>query len=740
MLSNKKMTHWVLLVALFVSILFPAGAGAAAGDVNSIEFDSASKVELTVGQTPKQLKVLATVEGSSSKRDITAAAVWTSSDTGVVTVSSGLLTPKGSGSAIIKATYNNSVATIEVSVSYPYKNLKLEHEGSGSYKLGDSGSLLQVTATIAGGDSETAVNDVTEDAEWSSSNGNVLTVSDGLLKLVGEGSATIAAKYKGLTASFKATVALPYSGLEIRSGGAAVDELEMLIGDDAVSLSAFTKASEQSDVKNVTADAKWTSSNTSAVTVENGAIKAIGIGKATIKADYLGVSQSVDVYVRAPYEALLLTPSGDQTLFIGETLKMKAEVRDAANSTIDVTSDANFSLDNKLAAALSTGTETVITAKAAGTSAVKAEYKGSSKSFKLTVYPTLSAMKADSTKLELYTGDTAGLPKVSGTKLDESTVDINQEIEWTSANEDIAMIKDGKISAVSAGTVHLTGKWKEAQTVSSKADFRSKSVDVVLTVKDKVLVLIGPEDDLGLVAGEEAQLPEVNAVMENGDEKDVTDEIAWTLSGSNAVIKQTSSGKVIKGLVKGSATLKGTYSNKSISIPVKIEQKIVKITVDPAVLEMNIKNTKSIKATGYTAAGKTVNLSSVMNWTSSDTAVVSVKGASIKALAEGTASLSGSYQGISVTVKVSVVPKLTKLKLSENRFKLSPGSAASVSVTAEYDTGKTASVTGSVVWTSSKLSVASISQSGAIAAYSKGTAVLKGKFGGKTVSVTVTVK
>ncbi|BCG60311.1 hypothetical protein [Paenibacillus sp. URB8-2] len=740
MLSNNKMTQWVLIVTLFVSILFPAGAFAAAGDINAIEIDGASKIELTVGQTPKQLKVLATVEGSSSKKDITAAAVWTSSDISVATAAGGLLTPKGSGSAIIKATYNNSVATIEVSVSYPYKNLKLEHENSGNYKLGDSENLLQVTATATGGASEVFVNDVTEDAEWSSSNTNVLTVSDGLLTLIGEGSATVTAKLGGLTASFKAVVSLPYSGLELRNGAASTDELEMLVGDDAVSLSAFTKASDQSDEKNVTADAKWTSSNVSAVTVSQGSITAVGIGKATIKAEYLGVSQTVDVYVRAPYEALLLTPSGDQTMFIGESLKVKAEVRNAANSTVDVTSAADFSLDNKLAATLDTGTDTVISAKAAGTSAVKAEYKGSSKSFKLTVYPTLSAMKADSTELELYTGDTAGLPKVSGTRLDESALDISQEMEWTSADEDIAMIKDGKISAVSAGTVHLTGKLKEAQAVSSKSDIRGKSVDVALTVKDKVLVLIGPEDGLGLVTGEETQLPEVNAVMENGDEKVVTEEIEWTLSGSNAVIKQTNTGKVIKGLVKGSATLKGTYSNKTISIPVRIEQKIVKITVEPAVLTMNIKSSKSIKTTGYTAAGKTVSLTSGMNWTSSNTAVASVKGASVKALAEGTADLSGSYQGISVTVKVSVVPKLAKLKVSETRFKLSPESTASVSVTAEFDTGKTADVTGSVMWTSSKPSVAAISQNGVIAASAKGTAVLKGKFDGKTVSVTVTVK
>ncbi|MNI76841.1 Bacterial Ig-like domain (group 2) [compost metagenome] len=63
-----------------------------------------------------------------------------------------------------------------------------------------------------------------------------------------------------------------------------------------------------------------------------------------------------------------------------------------------------------------------------------------------------------------------------------------------------------------------------------------------------------------------------------------------------------------------------------------------------------------------------------------------------------------------------------------------------MAVTAEYDTGKTAVVTGAVVWTSSKPSVVSISQNGTITALAKGTASVKGKFGTKTITVTVTVK
>ncbi|UQZ32951.1 hypothetical protein C2I18_04875 [Paenibacillus sp. PK3_47] len=742
----RKMTKMLFILILLTAVAFPVNVFAAAGDTNSIELDSSDKVELTVGQTPKQIKVYANIEGSSSKRDVTAAAVWSSSNTGVVRVINGVLTPVDSGTAMITATYNNAVDTLEVSVTHPYKELTLERSSDGNYKLGDSDETLQVKAKAVGGQSATSTVDVSEDADWSSSNTGVLTISGGQIKLVGEGTATITAKYKGLTATFKAVVTLPYSAISLKQGEKEIKELEMLVGDDPVQLTAVTKATADSSESNIAGKAEWSSSSESVAKVEAGKITVLAAGKAVITASYLGVSKSVDVYVRAPYEALLLDPSGDQSLFLGESLKVKAEMRNAINSTKNESSSANWSSDNQLTATVTKDTAAsedaaaTVTAKAVGNAVIKAENLGVSKTFKLTVYPTLTEMVIDKTELELYTADSVSLPKVSGTKLDGTKLDISQEIEWSSADEEIITVKDGKIVAGKAGTVTVTGKIKDGNVSGKGAAVRSQSVELKVTVQNKVLVLIGPEEPLGLVIGEENPLPSVNAVLENGEELDVTDTITWELTGTNAIIKQTAAVKSIKGLLKGSATLKGTYANKTISVPVTIEQKVVKLVVEPSTLEMNIKGSKTIKVTGYFSNGKTANFSSGMNWESSNTSVATVKGTSVKAVSEGTATLTGSYQGITATVKINVVPKLTKLTVSENKLNLAPGGVKTVVVTALYDTGKTAAVTGSVVWTSSKPSVAKVNASGTITAVSKGTTSIKGKLNNKTVTVSVTVK
>ncbi|GAA0412452.1 Ig-like domain-containing protein [Paenibacillus motobuensis] len=739
MTGNRKLTGWLLTVALLLAVVFPAGAFAATGDVVSIEIEgSGSPIELTVGKSTKQLKVWGTVEGSSVKRDLTRAVEWSSDKPEIISVNNGFVTPLKSGSAIITAVYNNSaVSTIEIKAVDTYKELTLEYSAKGKYKLGTNEKNLTVTALAAIEGSQGDTKDVTADADWSSSNSLVLTIEKGKITLVGEGDATITAKYKGLTASFKATVSSPYSELNILRAGTSVtdEDVELLIGDDEVALTAQSTLTSDKSTLDVTAKAKWTSSDSNIATIEEGKLKAKASGKATITAEYLGVKAKTDVYVRAPYEVILLKPAEDQLIFIGEKLQLEAEMRSRANSTDSVTGTAEWNSSSPLSATVSQG---LVTGMTAGSSTIKVSHLGVSKSIKVTVAPTITDLTVEKTELEMFKNDKLSLPKVTATKLDDDKIDFSSNMKWTSDNEDIAKIEDGKIIAKDSGKVTLTGKLSDSE-VSSPLSIRAKSVSIELTVKEKVLTFIMPDEKMSLVIGEETPLPKVTAVWEDGGEGDVSDDIEWTVTGANAVVKTTPTGKVVKGLNKGSATLKGTYSNKMISVPMTIEPKITKIVVEPTSIELNVKKSKSIKVTGYYADGKKVTLSSKVGWQSSNVQVATISSTSVKAVAEGTATLTGSYQGQAISVKVSVVPKLTKLTVDEKSLKLAPGYVKTVKLTAEYDTGASASVSDKAVWTTSKASVAKVTN-GKIEAVGKGSATIKAKFGDKTVSVRVTVK
>lgn len=80
----------------------------------------------------------------------------------------------------------------------------------------------QLTATVTYADGSTA--DVTADAEWSSSDDTVATVSEtGLVTAVAEGSATITATFMGLSDTSDITVTNPPEQLAVTPASATIE-------------------------------------------------------------------------------------------------------------------------------------------------------------------------------------------------------------------------------------------------------------------------------------------------------------------------------------------------------------------------------------------------------------------------------------------------------------------------------------------------------------------------------------
>ncbi|GIO96160.1 hypothetical protein J14TS5_12460 [Paenibacillus lautus] len=708
---NRKTTKMFLVVVMMLAMVFPTSVFAASGDVTSIEFDTnESKIYLTVNETTEQLRVLANIEGSSTKKDVTNESTWTSSNTRIVKVDGGLIIPLEKGTARITAKFKGAIKTIDVDVKFAIDEFKLDQPDKVEHKLGTEGLTVKALAD--------GTNDVTTEAKWTTSDDSVVKVSKGELTLVGLGSATVTAEYKGRKASFTVKVTAPYQKLAIVPG----EDLELLVGDAPVELKVFAKQSETDAGMDVTDKIELKSSNSSVAAIEDGKLKPVALGKSTISVSYLGSTAKLDVYVRNPYEALILDQTDfvkNPVLFMNDSITVQAKVRNAASQSIDVTGE--WTSSNPLAVSVNGG---VITARASGTSNIKVSYLGISKEITVKVYPTVTKFEAADTEVDVLKGESKSFPKVTGTLLDDEKEDFSSAVTWTSSDEKVVTTEDGKIKAIDAGTATITGKIGSREVAT-----------VPVTVNEKVLVLLPDVEEYQLVMGRSIALPKVNAVFEDGKESDVTSSVEWSLTGSAAVIKDGT----LKGLTKGSTTLKGTYLNKDIKIPVVVEQEVVKIVVEPEKIDLNIKKSKSIKVTGYYSNGKTISLSSKMNWNSSDNAIVTVSKTSVKAVAEGTATITGSYQGKEVTVKVNVVPKLKKLTASEKKLNLKPGDVKTVTVTAEFDTGAKTNVGDIAVWTTSNASVAKVTN-GRIEAIAKGTARIKGQYNSKTVSITVSVK
>ncbi|MBB6732474.1 Ig-like domain-containing protein [Cohnella zeiphila] len=718
-----------LLAALLLAALFwgqASGLAHAEDTVTGVELSPIDDKTVYVNDDSIALTLWATISGSSSKKDVTSVATWTSSNS-AVSVSGGVVTATASAAnAVITGKYGGYTATVALNAAYRYKSVEIRQNDAAvdskmDIKLGDTIVFTAEGIPTTG----TGVN-VTDDAAWTTSNSSVATVDGGEVTLVASGTATITVSYLGRTDSVALTVASPYKSLSIDQTG----PIEKNVDDDAIKLTA-TAQLKTGGTEDVTNKVTWSSSNSGVATVdEEGSVSFVGVGTADITATYLGVSGKVTVVVRTPSEALRL--SQEKTLKLSlqdDKFAVKANAVKDASSSEDVSLKAQWTSSDLVVATVGIENGTVyVTPKSAGTTTIKAEYKGLSRSFTLIVYPTVTSLKIDKDSLDAFVDETGAFPSVTGEALSGDTVDLTDSVTWTSSDDSIVSIEDGQWKAVKTGAATLKA------TLKSGDDTLTASFD--LQVNKKVHMLLADTDSVSIITGQEVAYPTIHVVYEDGDEEDLTDKIEWTSGSANVLVKDST--HTWKGLVASKATLTGTYLNATVKVNAVVEDEYIVYTIDPASIDLTIKKTKSIKVTGKTKAGKKVSLGSRIEWTSSDESVLTVNGASVKSLAEGSGKLTATFQGKTLTVPFTVKAKLTKLSASNPSLELAPGASAAVKITALYENGKTVDVTSAALWTATSTKVATVS-GGVIKAVAKGSTTLKATFDGKTVTVRVKV-
>lgn len=169
-------------------------------EVVKVESVSLNSTSMTMVEGDSQ-SLMATVSPSTATNK---KVIWSSSNSSVATVDDrGTVTAIAPGTAIItaKSEDGGKTATCSVKVNakvYPVESISLD-KTSASLKVGETTTL---TATIK---PENASN---KKVIWSSSNGEIATVKDGVVTAIKEGEATITAKTEngGKTASCSITV------------------------------------------------------------------------------------------------------------------------------------------------------------------------------------------------------------------------------------------------------------------------------------------------------------------------------------------------------------------------------------------------------------------------------------------------------------------------------------------------------------------------------------------------------
>ncbi|MFD0620914.1 Ig-like domain-containing protein [Paenibacillus sp. GCM10027629] len=267
--------------------------------------------------------------------------------------------------------------------------------------------------------------------------------------------------------------------------------------------------------------------------------------------------------------------------------------------------------------------------------------------------------------------------------------------------------------------------------ISWPASTQAKSNAVAASFK-----LIAAPQSLDLIIGQETNLPKVNALYKDGKIEDVTGFITWQ---SNSDVLNISGGKV-SGKYAATAKLKGTYGNQTVTVPVQIQEDFVKYETEPSSVTLSAGSSKPIKVTGYYASGKKVSLATKVTWKSGNDQVARVSGTTIKGVAEGSTTVTGVLGAQKFEIPVQITPKIIKLTVTPAKLVLTPGKSATYSVQAVYEGGRTVDVSSQVTAKADGKGIQVSNGTVSATGQSQGQASVKLYYGGKGVSLPVTLQ
>lgn len=566
------------------------------------------RAEMNVGDN---LRLEATVKPSDADKTLDWYVYWT--DTyGAVSVSSyGEVHANRAGSARVAArTVNGKEAYCDITVKSEPSSVEIRPSEL-SLEPGDGYSL---SAYVYPNDAET-------DLSWSSSNSSVASVSQyGYVSANKTGTAYITVKTSnGCSDECKVTVASEPKSISLSKTSASIKVNETL------QLTATVSPSSAST------DLSWSSNSTGIATVsQNGLVKGVGTGKATITVSTSnGKKATCEVTVSNVEPNSIKLSKSSASIKVDETLQLNATLS-PSNATTTLSWKSS---DPKIATVSNSG---LVSGKAAGKATISVETSNGKKaSCEVTVNnvePT--SIKLSKSSATIYVDETL---KLTATITPNNAT---SDLTWSSSMPKIATVsKDGEVKGIGVGKTTIT------VTTSNK---KKASCEVTVGIRPEAI-----------------DIPETLTVAQ-GSKKNIDVSIfpkgavtTLTWSSSDSDIASVSSDGEVSGLKTGRATITvKTANGLSAKCVVTVSE-----PVEPKTVTLN--KTKAKVSVGYyiklECALTPEEASTVYTWESSDEEIATVTSYGfVKGVKEGKATITvTTSNGLTAeaTINVEEVPE-----------------------------------------------------------------------------------
>ena len=718
----------VLLALLFLGLL-----PACSTKNSSVKTPTLTSIQVTLSSPsvaaglPDQLTATGEYSDGTSK-DLTASVAWTSSDMNVATIVSGTgaVTTLTQGSAKITGTLSGVSGSVTLTVNAPTITKLAVSSTSASIARGTTVQFT-ATATLTTGTTENATGLVT----WSSSNPSVASVNvngaQGLTMGVTAGTATITATANGVSAGANLTV----TSATLTSIN--VTPVNALIPLGTVQQFTATGTFSDTTTQDITGTVAWTSVPPSVASITvSGLATGKDLGSVTITAASGTISNSVSATVNAADLSSIAVLPATPTIAQNTTEQFSAIGTFDDGSTHNLTAQVTWNSSNPAVASIGS-TNPIAMGISQGTTTIKATLGGISGSTTLDV-TNATIVSISVTPTGRTIAPTTELSfTATGTFSDSSTQVITTDATWTSSDTAVATVgAEGGATAVAAGTTNIM------------AAFGGQSGSSLLTVSSVTLKSIAVAPPTAVLAPASTLSYTATGTFSDGSTANVTDIVTWSSSATN--VASISSFGQVTGQSAGTATIKAQQGSVSGTAALVVESSALSfVTVTPATATVAEQTATQFSAVGTFGDGSTQNLTSSVSWTSSPASVATVSNASptkglAAGVAPGAATITALFAGQSGSAMLTVTnATLSTITVAPNGADISLGGTQQFTATGNFSDGSTEDLTAQVTWTSSEVSVATITAGGLASTAGKGNTTITAKMNGVSGTASLTV-
>jgi hypothetical protein len=653
--------------------------------------------------------------------DVTASTTWSSSDTGVVSVTSaGLATAASLGQTTLSATIGAVQASTNVTVGPPVVASISVVPATASVPIG---ATQQFSAN--GVYTDGSVRDVTSLATWTSSP-EASVNNSGLASGVLSGAAQITAAMGQVSGSATLTVTSDtLSSISINP-----DMPSIPIGGNVqfTVTGTWTNGFTQDLQPGV---ASWSSDNIAVATIDpvSGLAVGVGSGVSTITASVGGLKDTTTILVSTATLASISVTPNNPTISTTTLQQFSATGTITDGSTMDITASVNWNSSSTGVATIDqTGLATPV---AAGTTTIGATFGGISGSTTLTVTGAkLLSIVVTPAMPSVPIGATQQFT-ATGTFDDGSNQDISTAVIWTSSSASVATIS-------AAGLATTTGMG--SATITASFGTVSGSTTLNVTAVQLVSISVLPKDSaMGF-----RMKTQFSAYGNYNDGKSrVLAGVAWS-SNKPQIASINGSGLARSKHRSGSATITAYWNGLSGSTSLTVSNATVaSITIAPATAQIPNHTTQQYTATAQMSDGSSIDVTRAVHWGTSNYQVATINVAGLASgLAPGPVTISCAYSNVSGSATLTVTDAtISSLVLNPQGASIPLGVSEPFTATGTFSDGTTMDLSALVLWISSDIAVADFSSTtpGLAISSGKGTATIGASFQGATTSTSLTV-